>query len=62
MRRLILAAAAAFMLSGCVSYLESAYDDEARANCYEQRRTGAESCWEIVDRQRREARRARRDD
>ncbi len=57
MRRLVLVLSAAFMLSGCASFLESMYDEEARENCYEQRRTSAESCWETVDRQRREMRR-----
>lgn len=33
MRRLILALAAALALSGCVSSLQSAYDDRAREEC-----------------------------
>jgi hypothetical protein len=46
------------MLGGCASYIESAYDSEARENCQaEVARVGAESCYERVDRERRERRR-----
>jgi uncharacterized protein YceK len=58
MRALVLAFACAAMLGGCASYIESAYDSEARENCQaEVARVGAESCYERVDRERRERRR-----
>lgn len=60
MRALALAFALAAMTatSGCVTYLESAYDSEARDNCDNApRRHGAESCYDRVERERRERRR-----
>lgn len=44
-------------VAGCVSYLESMYDNEARANCDRASRS-IESCYDRVDRERRERRRA----
>lgn len=61
MRALVFAfaIAATLPLSGCVSTLESAYDSEARQNCEQgPRRASAESCYERIDRERRERRRA----
>lgn len=62
MRALALAFALAAMAatSGCASYLQSMYDNEAIDNCQDgPRRVGAESCYERVD---RESRARRRDD
>ena len=55
MARLVLAALAAVLLSGCVSLLDDAYDDQARSQCDQETRPSQRgACHDGVDQNRRE--------
>lgn len=55
MARLVLAALAAALLSGCVSLLDSAYDEQARSQCDQETRPSQRGeCHDRVDENRRE--------
>jgi hypothetical protein len=57
MRKLLIVVLAAGALSGCVSMIDDAYDDEARSHCDQQVRTSQRSdCHDRVERERRERR------
>ena len=54
MRQLILTLAALLALSGCVSTLESAYDEHARSECERETSAGQRgACMDRVDQNRR---------
>jgi uncharacterized protein YceK len=46
--------AAAIALSGCVSILEGAYDDQARSQCEQERPSDRGGCLDRVDENRRD--------
>lgn len=55
MRQLILSLAALMALSGCVSSLESAYDEHARTECERETSTSQRgACLDRVDQNRRD--------
>ena len=55
MRRFFMAVLAALALSGCVSMLESAYDNHARTECDRETRGSARTgCYDRVDQNRRD--------
>jgi hypothetical protein len=57
MRKLLIAAIAALALSGCISMIDDAYDDEARSNCDQHTRTAQRGdCYDRVERESRERR------
>jgi hypothetical protein len=62
MRRLILALCAAASLTGCVSYLDSAYDNQARDECEQAGPRDRAGCYDRVDQHARDRDRQRRDD
>lgn len=54
-RRIILVLTAAAALSGCVSLLESTYDERARSECDRDTRAGDRgACYDRVEQNRRE--------
>jgi uncharacterized protein YceK len=53
MRKLLLVLAAAVTLSGCISTLEGAYDDQARAECENSPASQRGDCLDRVDQHRR---------
>jgi len=61
MRRVLLACAAMLALSGCVSLIDSAYDDQARSECDQQSAARRGACYDRVDQHRRDRERARND-
>lgn len=54
MRKALLAAMAALMLSGCVSMLDDTYDDRARRECDRGATSDRSRCYDDVDQRRRE--------
>jgi PBP1b-binding outer membrane lipoprotein LpoB len=59
MRRAALAMLSALFLSGCVSMIDNAYDEQSRRQCDESSRPS--DCYDRVDQHRRERDRARND-
>lgn len=60
MRRAAFAMLSALFLSGCVSIIDDAYDDQARRQCDESGGSVGE-CYDRVDEHRRDRDRARND-
>jgi hypothetical protein len=61
MRRLIFALCAAASLGGCISYLDSAYDEQARDECEQAGPRDRGSCYDRVDQHARDRDRDRRE-
>lgn len=58
MRRLLIAFAAVATLGGCASYLQSAYDEQAREECDNNASAGVRgACYDRVDQNSRNRRR-----
>ena len=58
MRRMLIALAAAAMLGGCASTLQSMYDEQAREECDNNSSAGSRgACYDRVDANRRDRRR-----
>lgn len=58
MRRFLLALIASATLGGCISMLESGYDERARHECHRDTRAGERgACYDRVEQNRRERRR-----
>lgn len=62
MRRMILALCAVATLGGCVSMLDSAYDEQAGDECEQAGPRDRGGCYDRVDQHARERDRQRRDD